>query len=241
MAREFTASSSEYLEVSSSPVTAWPITFGCWWKPANTTTQNEFFFIGDSGSANWLALGSRSDGSNFRARYRIATTQHNYLWGGIITANAWYHVVGRITADDDHDIFTNGSKVDDSINRTVPILNTVAFGRLSDSSPSNYSDGAVAEAFIYNVALTDDEIVALAAGFSPLFIRPESLQAYWPLIRDEDQDRIGGYDLTAYGTPTIGAHPPVIYPAQVHQVFVAAAAASVSIPVFMHNNRQRRT
>lgn len=239
MAREFTASSSEYLEVSSSPVTAWPITFGCWWRPANTTTQSEFFSLQNSGGqAVGLALGSRSDGSDFRARYR---RQNNYVWGDVITANTWHHVVARITVDDDHDIFTNGNKTDGSIDEPVPSITNVAFGALRDSSPSNYSDGAVAEAFIYDVALTDAEIAALAAGYSPLFIRPASLQAYWPLIRDEDQDRRGGYDLTAYNTPTILEHPPVIYPSMPYIGFGAAGSppASSIIPLVMHHFRQQ--
>jgi hypothetical protein len=243
MAREFTASNSEYLEVTSSPVSAWPITFGCWWKPANTTTQSEFFYIGDgSAEGEWIALGSRSDGADFRARYRINEASFNqYVWGGILSADTWYHIVGRITGDNDHDIFTDGSKVDGAFGETVPTLNAVAFGSLQDSSPSNYSDGQVAEAFIYDVALTDEEIAALAAGYSPLLVRPQSLQAYWPLIRDEDQDRVGGYDLTAFNTPTIAEHPPVIYPAQVYQGFAAAGAppAGLSIPVAMHHYRQQ--
>ena len=243
MAREFTASSSEYLEVSSSPVTAWPITFGCFWRPANITTQSEYFYIGEgAASATWIALGSRSDGSDFRARYRWATSEHFYVWGGILTANTWHHTVARISANDDHDIFTDGSKVDGSLNKTVPPnLDTITFGRLGDLSPSNYADGAVAEAFIYNVALTDDEIAALSAGYSPLFIRPQSLQAYWPLIRDGDKDRLGGYDLTAFNTPTILEQPPVIYPAQVYAGFaVAGEPPTNAMPMAVHQYRQRR-
>ena len=244
MAREFTASSSEYLAVSSTPVTAWPITFGCWWRPANTSTQSEYFYLGNIGSGgNWLALGSRSDGADFRARYRIAPPGggNYYAWGGILAANTWYHTVARITASNDHDIFTDGSKVDGSIDQAVPTLAGIGFGSLRDNTPSNYSDGAVAEAFIYDVALTDVEISALAAGYSPLFIRPQSLQAYWPLIRDEDQDRLGGYDLTAYNTPTILEHPPVIYPSMPYIGFGAAGAppASSIIPLVMHHFRQQ--
>ena len=56
----------------------------------------------------------------------------------------------------------------------------------------------------------------LARGYSPLFVRPQNLVAYWPLIRDEDQDRVGGYDMAAYNTPSVAAHPPIIYSAQLH-------------------------
>jgi hypothetical protein len=40
--------------------------------------------------------------------------------------------------------------------------------------------------------------------------------AYWPLIRDTDDDIVGGYSLTANGGPTIAVHPPVLYAAGEH-------------------------
>ena len=85
-------------------------------------------------------------------------------------------------------------------------------------------DGRIAEAAIWNVELTDAEVAILGKGFSPPFIRPESLVFYAPLIRDEDDDRVGGLSLTAYNTPTIASHPPIIYPAPPFLSFPTGAA-----------------
>ncbi|MHC4316732.1 MAG: LamG domain-containing protein, partial [Planctomycetota bacterium] len=63
------------------------------------------------------------------------------------------------------------------------------------------TSGKIAHGFIYNVVLTDAEILRLANGALPTEIRPESLVAYWPLI-DNDKDIIGGYDMTPENSPT---------------------------------------
>ena len=89
----------------------------------------------------------------------------------------------------------------------------------------------------WDAALTDDEVAALAAGHSPLLIRPASLVAYWPLgglSGDHDRDIVGGYDLTAYNSPTWADHPPVIYPSG-GRVVVAPSAGGP----FPHYTRRR--
>ena len=55
----------------------------------------------------------------------------------------------------------------------------------------------------------------LAAGFSPLMVRPESLIGYWPLggaYSNDNMDIIGGNTLTTNGGPTVETHPRIIYP-----------------------------
>jgi len=75
-----------------------------------------------------------------------------------------------------------------------------------------YFSGSIAEVGVWNVALTDAEAAILAKGYSPLLIRPQSLVAYYPLIRDTDDDIVGGYSMTPINAPTIAAHPRVLYP-----------------------------
>ena len=70
-------------------------------------------------------------------------------------------------------------------------------------------DGQIAEAAIWNVALTDGEIASLAKGFKPTRIRPQSLVFYAPLIRNL-QDTRKGMALTNNNAATVAAHPRVI-------------------------------
>jgi hypothetical protein len=137
------------------------------------------------------------------------------------TVNAWHHIAGVWTATNSRAAFLNGGNKGTDIVDVTPVnLNVTSIGRVGDSTPVDYMDGRIAEVGIWDVALTDAEIAILAAGFSPLFIRPQNLVAYWPLIRDEDQDRVGGYGFTAYNTPTIGVHPPVIMPSAIHLAYL---------------------
>lgn len=82
--------------------------------------------------------------------------------------------------------------------------------------PTNYFTGDLAEIAVWNTALTGAEAAALAKGFSPLFVRPSALVAYWPLIGRTDpeidvwKNRLAG---TLTNAPAAADHPRVIYPA----------------------------
>ena len=68
--------------------------------------------------------------------------------------------------------------------------------------------GRIADAAIWNVALTAAEIASLADGMTCDKVRPQSLVFYAPLIRDL-QDVRGGLTITNNNTATVANHPPV--------------------------------
>jgi hypothetical protein len=56
------------------------------------------------------------------------------------------------------------------------------------------------------------------------------------LIRDEDEDIVGGLSLTAYNTPSVAAHPPILYPI-LQSIAVPATAAGPGAtvpPLYYH-------
>jgi hypothetical protein len=79
---------------------------------------------------------------------------------------------------------------------------------------------------IWSAALTDAEAAILALGISPLLVRPASLAAYWPMIRDTDRDLVGDYHWTPYNSPTIATHPPKIRYPRLAAAFILAAASA---------------
>jgi len=87
----------------------------------------------------------------------------------------------------------------------------------------------IAEVGIWNVALTGAEILQLSLGYSPLFVRPESLVAYYPLIRGDasgdEPDYVGGLKMVEQGTVAVATHPRVFYPSSPIKLGVPAAAA----------------
>ncbi len=68
--------------------------------------------------------------------------------------------------------------------------------------------GRIADAAIWNVALTADEIASLADGMTCDKVRPQSLVFYAPLIRTL-QDLKSGLTITNNNTATVADHPRV--------------------------------
>jgi hypothetical protein len=68
--------------------------------------------------------------------------------------------------------------------------------------------GRIAEAGVWNAALTDAEIASLADGMTCDKVRPQSLVFYAPLVRDLI-DAKGGLTITNNNTATVANHPRV--------------------------------
>jgi hypothetical protein len=226
VSREFTASSSEYLQSTSPPVTAYPFTLACWAYHTNTGNAVCLGLSDASRTNGWAWIGLDTDhsarggtfGSGNQAGYLNSTTT--------TTINTWAHICTVNAATDDHRIYLDGGgKNTNSTTAPLNSIDNISVGMMRDSSPGYAFDGLIADAGVWDVALSDDEVSMLAVGYSPLFVRPQNLVFYAPLYRDEDFDRVGGVILTAYNTPTIAAHPPLIYPAQPYIMSVPAAGA----------------
>ena len=234
MARAFDGASSQYLTVATAIVNTPPFTFAAWMNMDNTNnhvlicvgdtdTDNESYQLTAQGfySGDPILVRSRDGGVNSDAH-----TTAGY------SADTWHHACGVFTADDDRAVFLDGGNKGTSAVSSAPSgLDTSCIGgNLRSSGVTWAAFGSIADAAIWNVALTDAEVAILAAGYSPLFVRPQSLVAYWPLIRDTDDDIVGGYSMTPVNSPTVAAHPRVFYPGMPHVGYAAAAIAALRIP-----------
>jgi hypothetical protein len=100
-----------------------------------------------------------------------------------------------------------------------------------------YTDAKIAESAIWNVALTAAEIATLAAGYSPLFVRPQSLVFYAPIIRE--LNNLKGGVLTNNGSAAVSVHPRIIYPTpgEMRRFTTATGGGAVAIPtIYMTTN-----
>ena len=224
MARNFTRVSSEYLENASAVVSAWPVSFAAWFKSDSATTEQVILCIANSSvTNNFVSLSLRGD------------EYGDYIWAwskqgndaAISTAGyptgQWHHAAAVFASASSRTIYLDGRNSNTNTNTSSDTgFDATAVGRHCDATPGDYFSGDIAEAAIYDVALTANDAAQLAAGFSPALVRTNGLVAYWPLIRDEDQDRVGGYDLTAYNTPAIAAHVSIRYPSM-RQLFWGTA------------------
>ena len=68
--------------------------------------------------------------------------------------------------------------------------------------------GRIADAAIWNAALTAAEIASLAKGMTCDKIRPQNLVFYAPLVRDLN-DQKGGLTITNNNAATVAAHTRV--------------------------------
>jgi len=222
VARFFDDASSQYLERASAPVDAAPLTIAAWCYVDDSSAIHGIISLNSGVLTESFFIVSRTD-RKLRAYTYTAAGGYSAETTTTFTDNTWFHACGVFAASDSRAAYINGGGKGTNATNVVPAgINTTTVG--DAGSGTIYFSGAIAEAAIWNVALTDDEVAMLAKGFSPLFIRPQNLVAYWPLVR-ADQDVVGGYDLTPVNSPTIAAHPPqILRPAPVLGTFYAAAA-----------------
>jgi uncharacterized protein (DUF2267 family) len=231
MARQFNGT-NEYLEVNSAVLTAVPITMACWFNSDSASAFQVLMSIVDSSQSDEmfrlvLAGDEVGDPVNAVARQTGTNTWASTTAG--YSTGTWQHACGVWSANNARAAYLDGAnKGTDVVASTPTGMDRTSIGRVGDSSPGSYMDGEIAEAGVWNVALSDAEVAMLAKGFSPLLVRPQSLVAYWKLVRSEDQDVVGGFDMTAFNTPTIAAHPSVLYPISPQVVAKVAAVVSVA-------------
>lgn len=221
MARTFTSTS--YAEVNTAAITAYPFTMACWFRPGNVTTESPLMFVGDKDAASFFcALHARGQ----EAGDPVAALAHNY--GGATVpyavtstsyvASSWQHACGVWTSASSRAAYLNGGGKGTNTTATnaMSAHDRTSIGRYGDSTPLALTANCdIAEAAIWDVALTDDEVAQLGRGYAPLMVRPSSLVFYAPLVGYASPELNYGDSalaLTLTGTPAAAPHPPIIYP-----------------------------
>ena len=223
MARNFVSASSQYLEHAAAIHTTYPFTMVSW--------------VSLTGSQ--LHCLTQYDNSGLTKRWEVLLTtaaiyafQQNTGSGSasmlVTPGSSWHHCGGVFEANNNRTVYYDGSSANDTTNATgnMSAVNTTAIGRGCVGGTQSYGDGYVAEAAIWSVALTAAEMTLLARGFSPRFVRPASLVAYWPLLGrySPEIDTRGRFEMTVGGGATVQAHVHQRYPAA-RRVFPISAAA----------------
>jgi len=216
VARYFDSASSQKLSIDSAVVTGAPFTLACWFRADNTNSDqglisladkdvnNQFFFLRLDGITPVLTARAGSGGTTGTAQ---TSTQ--------ASANTWHHGVAVFSAANDRAVYLDGAGKGTNTTSVTPTgIDQTAVGVLTRLTPVSFMLGRIAEAAIWNVALSDDDVASLSKGFSPLLIRPQSLAAYWPLFGNDspEPDRwTGSFNLTVTGA-TKEEHVRIYYP-----------------------------
>lgn len=244
MARSFNGS-SQWLEKSSwTPPSFYPITVACW-----------SYNLG--GGLVMVALNNDTVGAGGSDWFRLYAPGGSLYWqpkasgtsafgGGMsIADNVWNHCCGVSSSSTSHVAYKNGSTSGgstDTTNVTPSGIDNISVGATIKNHPAeNYNmwNGYLSEVAVWSAALTAAEVLMLSQGFSPAFIRPQSLAFYAPLIRGasasggNDNDVRGGLVLTDHGTVTVASHPRIILPSKKKVMrYGSSAAATPRTPYF---------
>lgn len=152
-------------------------------------------------------------------------TQNSISSGHTITDTAsWHHAAGVWASATSRQCYLDGTA--DTVNTTSRTPSGIdRFKVGAGGSEGQVLNGLIAHSAVWGVALTADEIASLAAGLSPLLIRPASLVAYWPYLgRDSTEiDIIGRYDLAVTGAAASADEPRLRWPSRKRVIYVPAA------------------
>jgi hypothetical protein len=239
MALSFDGSSYLSLDLSGTgPISAYPFTMVAWIKPPQEKKDWQAFVLSDGtetaragiGPANYGRWGMYWKSVEMRS---ASSFSENY---GTASPNPWSHQAVIFASQSSRTSYVNGTgnSFSNSSNnaQTLTDMDIIGIGYGPTAGNNALMKGEMAECALYNVALDDKDINALHAGFSPLFIKPDSLIGYWPLGgpfagASSGVDVTGLRNLSVTGTLTETKHPQVYYPTLSTRTRVAAEPAPV--------------
>jgi hypothetical protein len=212
MARNFTAASSQSLEVTSAPATNVPLTMCAWFQVPNADDPNAF--------AGLVTLGTQNGVDRYSLFYRsvVNNVAATAVQGGTLgvattssgpSSNTWTHACAVFTSTTSRTAYINaGNSGTNTTSVTVGAPNNVIIAARYATTLGAYLTGLIAEVGIWNAALTAAEIASLAKGMTCDKVRPQNLVFYAPLVRDLI-DAKGGLTITNNNSATVANHPRV--------------------------------
>lgn len=226
MARLFDDANSQYYEYGSAILGAVPISMACWFNTDDLTVLEMLMAVTDSptSSTDTNTFCLYVDGTTAGDPVRAGTQRNTFAVASTSagpSANTWAHACGVWAGTNARAAYLNGGNKGTNATNLTPLgLTKTNIGCYyswtgAAGAPMKFWSGLIAEAAMWNVALTDAEVAVLATGLSPLAVHPENLVAYWPLIGNyaTEIDTVSGYGMTPTASaPTKAAHPRVLYP-----------------------------
>lgn len=226
---------------AATPIAALPLTLACWFKVDTDGNGNTLVCLGNGSGSEIFRLAAAMDVASDPIRFRATNTggSNHDFGGGTISLNTWYHaaIVVSGTGQAQRAVFLNGTKYTSAGANTRDITNATVISIGAMYQAGSYGadiDGKVAHVAVWDAALSDANITALAGGDNPLAVSATDLVAYWPLTADL-VDVVASLTLTNSGgaslsgdNPTVDAPPsPDLAPNDM-AVAVALEAASLT-------------
>ena len=235
MSRTFLSPSTQYAINTASPISSTPLSMACWIRTGSLNNIQNPICVGQWAADNKHRIVIRGDvgGDPVQCTTVAAGAGAAASTSTGISANTWHSLLAVFTSATSRAIYIDGgSKGTNATNKNPAGFDRTVIGAVTtgSSSVTQYMDGQICEVAIWNAALTDAEALILTK-YSPLFVRPESLVYYVPLIgrAAPEIDIVGGYDMALINAPLNSAtQPPIIYPSSTQYGLTIPSAPAAS-------------
>jgi len=241
LARLFDDANQQYLVATPAILTAVPATLVAWFNVDNVTAGHVLVSLGSSiDSLNFMYLAAHGVLANDPVIANSGNETDKYAKTSVrFLADTWHHAAGVFATGSDRRAYIDGGGKGTNSKAQVPTnLDRTSIGVLEYKTVGlshwGYVSGAVDHAAIWNVALTDAEVLWLARGrhgdgrpVLPPDVRPHALVGYWPLDGDDqDYGKLTTYHMTPTNTPTWTGGPPRLIDTSRRRVWRAPAVAA---------------
>ena len=232
MSRVFDAV-DDYLPYAGGVVQGTPFTISAWGKSDAT----------DAVTRTLVSIGSNAATDQYLALQRYSASAYVYSKNGAtvgeinvtgLTANNWHHQAfvssGNASRYAYRDGTTKSTENTTSVAPNAHNLTRIGGRAQSGGTPNDLWDGKLAHVAIWNIALTDAQIVALSRGADPRDIAPDNLISYWPLAgtASPEPDVKSGFDMTVNGATADTGDNPTMWPQGTLPIYVTAGTLATS-------------
>ena len=234
--------STEGLLVSAGLITAYPFTISAWTRldvlPSVKGDEEVVFELQQNNNSDNFWNLRLDDGSTnklqFNARASAGTTQVAQT-SNTIVVDTWSHVFASGVSATDRTNILNGdvSSKGTSTGSSTPVsIQRTSIG-YAQAGTTDFLDGRIAEVFLWDAALTDNEGASLSNGVSPYRVRPGNIIHHWPLYgrNNPEPNFVGTSDMTFVNSPSQADHSPGMptFALSNEESFQTAAAAEAAV------------
>lgn len=208
MSRTFDGS-GDFLRTTTTPVTATPLTFACWFYDTTAGGNDVLLCIADSAGNNDFFEVRKNPTENLSAGTGDSSGGVQAVSSTAYSLNAWHHAVAVFASPTSRTIYLDGGNSGiNSQSRTPASLDRIAIAVRGNLGASFPFSGRLVWPAMWDVAFSAAEAARLFDEIlCPMRMRRGNLRFFPPLVLASNRDLISGTDLVVVGSPTLSANP----------------------------------